>query len=247
MFNKVKNLSIVLFLIFNDIYSQNINGVAIYGVKTAIDFNKIENSTAKDVNMLKNVIDDSNDPSPTKFRLIFNKNSSLFYYESKLKVSSSKIDMANIKAKQTGEIYSNLISKKVVQQKESFGEIFRIVNSFDNYNWKLTNEKIKIDKYICYKAISIDSTKRKNKIIEAWYTPEIPVNTGPMGSGGLPGLIVVLKVDIFTYYLEKLNLNSITKINIVEPKKGKEVNKIEYDSIYRELYKKKDELEREEY
>lgn len=53
-----KIAAVVLFLMFNEICSQNINGVAIYGVKTAIDFNKIENSTAKDVNMLKNIIDD---------------------------------------------------------------------------------------------------------------------------------------------------------------------------------------------
>ncbi|MBI9041873.1 GLPGLI family protein [Lutibacter sp.] len=247
MFNKIKILSIILFLIFNEICSQNINGVAIYGLKTTIDFNKIENSTAKDINILKNTIDDSSGPSSTKFKLIFNNYSSLFYYESNLNVSSSKIDMASVKAKITGKIYSNLISKKVIQQKESLGEVFRIIKNFDDYNWKLTNEKIRMDKYICYKAISVDSTKRNNKIIEAWYTPEIPVNTGPMGSGGLPGLIVVLKVDIFTYYLEKLNLNSINKIEIDEPRTGKEVNKIEYDSIYRILYKKKDQLEREEY
>lgn len=64
-------------------------------------------------------------------------------------------------------------------------------------NWEITNETKKINNYTCYKATA------KYKIINpkgvfyhpviAWFCPEIPLQHGPRGFGGLPGLILELQ------------------------------------------------------
>lgn len=235
----------MLFISANCI-SQEINFKATYGVKTNIDFSKIKNIDTNDIFDLKKVIDDSNKPSPAKFELLFNGYESLFFYKSGLNPRPIKIDLASLKAKLLGKIYTNLKTKKIIQQKESVGVKFRIKRSLEDYKWQLFNEKIQFGEYTCYKAIFKDNSKKINKITEAWYTPNINANTGPIGFGGLPGLIMVLKNDIFTYYLESLSFNS-KKVKIIFPSKGKLVTMKEYDSIYNLLYAKKERLEMDKY
>jgi GLPGLI family protein len=68
-------------------------------------------------------------------------------------------------------------------------------------------------------------------VIEAWYTPEIPVNNGPGDYWGLPGLIVEVNADRTTLQLVKVDLNPKERIQIKEPDKGKVVTKKEFDEI----------------
>lgn len=63
-----------------------------------------------------------------------------------------------------------------------------------------------------------------NTVIEAWYVPEIPVPYGPVGNGGLPGLILQLKRPNFLLYTAtKVTLNP-KKIKVIKPQKGKKIN-----------------------
>ena len=64
-----------------------------------------------------------------------------------------------------------------------------------------------------------------------------------MGYGGLPGFILVLQEDIFTYSLSKLKFLSDLKIE--KPDSGRLVSEKTYDSIYKEMKRKKEILERE--
>lgn len=58
-----------------------------------------------------------------------------------------------------------------------------------NWNWKLTGNSKKIGNYSCQEAM-LDFHGRK---YQAWFTPEIPINKGPLNLNGLPGLIVEIK------------------------------------------------------
>ncbi|NJB36141.1 GLPGLI family protein [Croceivirga sp. JEA036] len=69
------------------------------------------------------------------------------------------------------------------------------------------------------------------KEIVAWYTPEIPVSTGPGNYWGLPGLILEVHDDKTVILCSKLVLNPTEKSKIEAPKKGKEVTQAEYDEI----------------
>ena len=71
----------------------------------------------------------------------------------------------------------------------------------------------------------------KEIIITAWYTPEIPVNQGPEGYWGLPGLILEVNDGKTTVLCSKVVMNVKEKATIIAPTKGKIVTQKEYDDI----------------
>ena len=73
--------------------------------------------------------------------------------------------------------------------------------------------------------------------ITAWYTPQIPVSTGPGNYHGLPGLILEVNDGTETVVCNKIILNPKDDIDISEPKKGKEVTQSEFDEIMKKKMK----------
>ncbi|WP_284652850.1 GLPGLI family protein [Flavobacterium terrisoli] len=71
----------------------------------------------------------------------------------------------------------------------------------------------------------------KEITVTAWYTPEIPVNQGPEGYWGLPGLILEVNDGKTTILCSKVVLNPKEKADIKAPSNGKEVSQKEYDEI----------------
>jgi GLPGLI family protein len=69
----------------------------------------------------------------------------------------------------------------------------------------------------------------KEITITAWYTPEIPVNQGPEGYWGLPGLILEINDGKTTILCSKIVLNAKDKVEIKAPNNGKVVTQAEYD------------------
>lgn len=85
---------------------------------------------------------------------------------------------------------------------------------------------------------------KEPKIIEvvAWYSPQIPVNQGPDGYWGLPGLILEVNADRTTILCTKIVLNPEEKEEIEKPKKGDEVTQTEYNEIVAKKMKELQEL-----
>ena len=87
----------------------------------------------------------------------------------------------------------------------------------------------------------IDATKSTNfmdrlempatKEITAWYTPDIPVSTGPANYWGLPGLILGVSDGTTTLLCSKIVMNPKEKTEIKKPTKGKKVTQAEYTDI----------------
>lgn len=71
----------------------------------------------------------------------------------------------------------------------------------------------------------------KEITITAWYTPEIPINQGPEGYWGLPGLILEVNDGKTVIMCSKLVMNTKDKVEIKAPKNGKVVKQKEYDEI----------------
>ena len=69
----------------------------------------------------------------------------------------------------------------------------------------------------------------KEITITAWHTPEIPVNQGPEGYWGLPGLILEVNDGKTTILCSKVVLNAKDKVEIKAPNNGKVVSQKEYD------------------
>ena len=71
----------------------------------------------------------------------------------------------------------------------------------------------------------------KEVLITAWYAPEIPINQGPEGYWGLPGLILEVNDGKTIILCSKVVMNAKEKAEIKAPKVGKEVTQKEYDEI----------------
>lgn len=171
----------------------------------------------------------------------------------------------------SGDIYKNTKDGKMIESSEFFGKKFLITDKMEQPKWELSTETKKIGNYTCYKATMIkvdnsfdmssfrrnrnnqskDSTKTKKEekskvrtmLVTAWYTPQIPVNTGPQDYWGLPGLILEINAGNTTMLCTEIVLNPSEKVEIKAPKKGEKVTRKKYDAIV----KKKTEEMRERF
>ena len=189
--------------------------------------------------------------------LSFNKEESLFVEEDQLDAISGATDSWG-KNFTPGTQYKNVKSNTQLQEQEFYGKKFLINDVLQPIEWKLESETKNIGNYTCFKATAsiptkeltwysfswdnlretnnseIDSTQTKDikmTLVEAWYTPQIPVRHGPLEYWGLPGLILEVIADNTTMLCSKLVLNPGEIIEIEAPSKGKQVTKLEYRTI----------------
>lgn len=74
----------------------------------------------------------------------------------------------------------------------------------------------------------------EERIITAWYAPEIPIGQGPGPYWGLPGLILEVNDGRTAILCSKIVINVEDKEEIKKPSKGKKVSQEEYDQILAE-------------
>ena len=70
-------------------------------------------------------------------------------------------------------------------------------------------------------------------MVEAWYTPQIPVAQGPAEFWGLPGLILEVSAQNTTLLCTEIVLNPDEKVKIQAPEKGDEITKQAYATTIR--------------
>jgi GLPGLI family protein len=170
------------------------------------------------------------------YKLLFNKNESIFKKEEKLIIDEPKLNLVKILVG-NGLFYTNTFLKKTLNKTEFSGKEFLI--EVQPFQWKLTQESKNIGQYICFKATTskeIDTRRGKStKNITAWYTLQIPFNFGPKDYNGLPGLILELQEDSLLFNVKKISIFPDKKTEIVKPEKGEKVTQKEYDSIVKKI------------
>lgn len=144
--------------------------------------------------------------SEINFTLIFNDSLSVFYLEKKLYSSKRAANFAIIDAGYFGRIQQQPNNYITEELQEDFG---RFLVSRPYQKWELHDETKKIGDYLCFKATTFyNVTTPKGKVFKwnfvAWYSPQLPYKFGPVGYGGLPGLIVELQGDRATYGIKKI-------------------------------------------
>lgn len=142
-----------------------------------------------------------------------------------------------------GPIYQNLKTGEALRHQVSFGKEFLIKYPFDSFNWNLVDEYKIINGYETQKAetwlIQSDNPAAKKQHIEAWFTKDIPISSGPLQYGGLPGLIVQLRTTgVLKLVLDEFIKNPKEEINIIKPGKKTPVSLEEYYVEYGKLKKK---------
>jgi GLPGLI family protein len=239
---KIQKLIIYIFLFLSvslfsqqKIYSGKIN----YEINILVNESKLDSIAKKmkgSENMKKMIISNMKNQKSINFKLKFNKNESIFEEEKRLKINEKKINFTRIMMG-NGSYYTNKKTKETLNQKEAYGQLFIV--DVSQVKWELTQERKKIDSYVCYKATTfkeVENSKGKNKVeVIAWYTTELPYNFGPNEFSGLPGLILELQEGNLIIKASKINLIN-KNVEIKKPIKGKKITLQEFNILSKKMY-----------
>jgi GLPGLI family protein len=240
---KLKYISIILITLFtvNTIIAQDFQGVATYKSHRKVNL-KMNNENSE---MQKQIQEQIRKQFQQEYTLTFNKNESTYKQNEKLDAPAPAQSGIQISISQgSGVMYKNVKENRFTNKTEMFGKLFLIKDTLSSRKWELVNETKNIGKYTCFKATFSDeyetqtlneegelTNETKERITTVWYTPQIPVNNGPSDFHGLPGLILEVNNGDLTLVCSKIVINPKEQIDIVEPKKGKEITQTKFDEI----------------
>lgn len=178
------------------------------------------------------------------YSLRYDNSNSLFKKEPHIPANKMFSDLAQVLMGAKNPIYQDLKQKEVVTPKNIGQQSYLVVKKEPMNDWELTAETKKIENYTCYKAVRKILNKRASKgnnkvyrVFEAWYTPEIPIGYGPLGNGGLPGMILQLdRVNFVRLTAVKIILNKNNQ-KIKTPKEHKKITVAESVRLSRKARK----------
>ena len=249
--------TLLLFLIPNSsVIAQNFNGKAIYVSKSKMELGnwgaRLSEAQKKQVAArLKNRLE-------KKYILTFNKQEASFKEDVKIDAISGATDSWGAYFSR-GEQYKNIKDTQLIQSQEFYGKRFLVKDNLYKIDWTLGIETKQIGEYTCYKAKAFvpyielnwynfswsdlrndentDAEKKEEEnmvVVEAWYTPQIPLAHGPGEFWGLPGLILEVSVNNTTLLCTEVTISKGETVQIEAPDRGTEITKEKYSKTIRE-------------
>lgn len=187
-----------------------------YKVSADIDYDNIDETS---VSSLMTSVEKQLDNQT--FVLMLNKNKLHFKLKPNIDNESKNLQVTNIAKAMThaNDEWFYDADKSYLQLNTTFmNKPFSI--EFDELpDWEIESDTKTIGNYKVIKATThrkfIGSKGVKEKEIEAWFRPDIPISHGPMGAVGLPGLVIQLRLQNTIYTLEQIKDETI---KIEEPK-----------------------------
>ena len=126
--------------------------------------------------------------------------------------------------------YTN--SEILLMQYNFMSELFLIESKKNSIKQELSKETKKIGDYTCYKANcilkNIGNKGLGEKKVEVWFTKEIPIQLGPVGLTGLPGLILEANFFKVSYVASNIKLNVEGNVEIKKPQKGRNIKDADF-------------------
>jgi GLPGLI family protein len=255
----IVTLTMMVVLISMEVSAQDFQGKAVYESKFLFNTDKIVSDKISENEDLKIALKAAMKKSSEKtFTLVFNKQEAVYEENEELQQPTALSNGFSMSVRMSGggKKYINTKEKISLEEDEIFGKEFLIEEPLVQPKWTLVNETKKIGDYTCMKAeLNIPVTEKqketykeflkkeenkpalfkleepKDRVVTAWYTPEIPVSFGPNNYWGLPGLILELNEDRTIILCSKVVLNSKDKVKIKRPKVGDKVSQKEFDTI----------------
>ncbi len=194
------------------------------------------------------------------YELTFSNTESLFLEEEEIDAISGATDSWGAYFTR-GDHYKNIKDNKLVQSQEFYGKRFLVKDDLYKIEWNMGTETKKIGQYTCYKAkafvpyselnwfsFSWSDIRREERkegeedrkaeenliVVEAWYTPQIPMSQGPAEFWGLPGLILEVSAQNTTLLCTEIVLNKGKNIEIEAPDNGTVITKANYTKTVQE-------------
>ncbi len=242
-----KYIYIFTLLCVNIAFSQkSTNGIITYKLRISenlLDEKKQKKEYLSVFRAINNSLKENADK--VTYKLYFNNNESLFVVDKFLENEGDKSvkyfkTLANLKH----IFYMDKKNDLKLTQKQAYGEQFIIEEKISSFKWNITNETKKIGNYLCYKATGVLTVTNSKGIFKkpvvVWFAPQIPVNFGPMGYGGLSGLILELSINkVFNYYVSKIELNTKDNEKLKEPARGKRISRKEFEDIGKKIIRER--------
>jgi len=165
-----------------------------------------------------------NDTQPVEAYLIFNDSISGYYVQDKdapifeniggaISITPTGVNLTWIRAGGERYFYTDTSRDYNISTFDLFGKQKRLI--IKATDWIITEEKKKVNGYLCIKAVDSSNEKRI-----AWFTKEIPAKHGPRGVNSLPGLILEFYDNKFSYITQNIELNHKEASEIKEPMEG---------------------------
>lgn len=135
-----------------------------------------------------------------------------------------------------GLFYSDNKQRINLRQIKSYGQKWLIKTPIDQLQWHIKPQTKTIQGYTCQKATAesdyLNVIKKRTRLV-AWFCRDLPFQYGPKGITGLPGMILELTYNHYTFYADNINLKKTPK-NINKPTKGTTVSPEKYYEIVKE-------------
>jgi GLPGLI family protein len=217
-----------------------------------------------DVDFKRQLIEQLKKPQQRQFTLLFDNHLSKFQAVEKVEndIPKEGIVIRVEKGNSFGYKIKNIKEGWYIELTDIFSKEFTIKDDLEKINWTITDETKNIGDYLCIKAIRnipVNEEERKKyqedletynkkgtglfkpiepkeRVIIAWFTPQIPIGHGPEEFYGLPGLILEVKDKNITYLASKIQLNPKDKISIKVPNIKKAITKKEFDKIQKDKF-----------
>lgn len=121
----------------------------------------------------------------------------------------------------------------MVEARRFLGRTFRVTREQPSLEWQLTSEQAE---HLGYMVLKATAQKDSVTTIDAWFTPQIPVQGGPEAYGGLPGMILVLSVNDgqIQYQATEVALGELEQGTIGPPDEGDEMSQEEFEQLVKE-------------
>lgn len=199
-----------------------------------------------------------------KFELLFGNNQSLWRISDEQTPEEDNGGNGGVQIRMIGGgvddiSYYDISKGTSTEQRDMFEKKFVISDSIRKLNWKLTGESKTVLGHSCQKAtaqrigirmsMNMDNGKMERKempdtsTVIAWFTPDIPVATGPAElQGQLPGLILEVDINNGRQVYKATEISPKADIAAIkEPKNGKKVTR---DEFRKETQKMMDEMQK---
>lgn len=253
----IKIIILTLTTVLTAVNAQNFQGIATYKTQRKIDIKM--DSTQMTTEMQTKMMEMMKKQFQKTYTLTFDRSTSIYMEEESL--DKPQVGGGGFQVQILGggsdALFKNTQSNRYVNQRETMGKIFLIKDELETLDWKLESDSKYIGDYLCFKAsyskmIEVSKTfsnsgsnlededevededeepELEERIVTAWYTPQIPISNGPASYQGLPGLILEVNDGKLTIMCSRIVLNPEDKVAIEEPSKGKEVSQADYDEI----------------
>jgi len=229
-----KQIFISICLIFTFVFVHAQGGYVFYKKQLSYELDQdIEENMKHALNQL----------DKQEYQLTFSKNRGSYMKIESLSINNNPMvdAIVNSFSDFNGKIFFDNSKKTVVHQKEFSGNIFLIYKK--TKHWKLINETMTIDGYLCYKAttqrVIQNADGVHNLMVTAWYAPEIPLPYGPDGYGGLPGLILQLENNSILTVIKKIKFSNNNPVEINFPNMGERITEDDFDAMAKKMWEKR--------